>query len=147
MNRKLPIALCVTLVLCVILVVIAPVRLFAQEDITLAELAQRIVELAERVGSIEALFTSPAHARDLDGDHCLLGLNKAIRNEAFLKFKRQWGVWPDEDQIRIHYVTFSRQSGHMHIVYQADDFWPYTRVDEVWDGCTFLYATDWYTVE
>ena len=126
---------------------LAPTLILAQNGPTLESLSERITALSERITGLEALWTSPAQPRELDDDVCLLGIDHSIRDETFIKHKLKWDLWPDMDNVKLHNVRYSRQTGQIIIVYQAGTFWPYRQVAEVWQGCDFLHSTDWAPVE
>lgn len=134
------------LVIAVILAVLIPAAVWAQEEVTLEKLADIVAGLTERVERMETLWDGPG-AVQVDETTCSIGRPQDLQDETALRYKEQFDEWVDMDSVWLIDVRHSMESGHTILVF-ADSIWsPDYSVAETWDGCTFVGSSDWWEVD
>lgn len=136
------------LIIIAFLTVLVPGVLLAQDELTLqglaeviADVVEEVAHLAERVATIEAIWTGPGPIILEDGD-CAIGLDNSLQDETVIKFKDTYDEWLDVDSMDIVQVLYLPETGHIAVVYE--EFWADKYVIENWDGCEFLGSSDWW---
>ena len=102
---------------------------------------EQVADLAERVATIEEIWTGPGPIILEDGD-CVIGLNDSLQDETVIKYKNTYDEWLEVDSVNIVQVIYLPESGNIAVVHEA--FWDDRYVIESWDGCEFLGSSDWW---
>ena len=147
MNRK-------TIVLLIAAVaLLAPTLLFAQDELTLESLRDRLVDLEARIVNLEALFADPwsPNAINTDDGICQNPLHAQDERSNFIKmeirqetadaYRSAYGVSINPDDVYLSSISFGVSSNHVYLEYTSRD--DKRRVVEKWAHCEFLGHSKW----
>ena len=135
----------------VLLGLLIPAAVVAQDDLNLDGLAdevtaleQKLTEIIARMEGIESIWDGPG-STELGDEVCLLSERGTMQDETVLKYKEKFDKWLDLNFSMIHQVRYSADTGNMLIVYTDGPFASKMVIEE-WDGCDFVGASDWWEV-
>lgn len=117
-----------------------PSLLLAQDEISLAGLAERLQALTDRMDALEALWIDSEPSVTATGA-CIVGSDGGMHNSTVMKYRDVFEEWPDVDYIGIAGVSYNPETGEIAIQYEEtikDDY-----IIEFWRDCEFLESTDW----
>ena len=134
----------VVIVVAVLLATFAGGVVAADEELTLAGLAEQLTELAERLTVIESQLTPNAFV-DEDGN-CRLALRDRLHATSLTKFLDKYpdSDMPDSVSIENVYVVPGTGIAITFLVRGS----PNSRlITEFWSGCDFVSTSDWWAVD
>ena len=143
------------LMIIAVLALLMPGVLLAQDEITLEGLAEQVgkvvehvADLAERVAALEQMWTGPGAMEIADGVACVIGENTELQDETVLRYKEQFGDWPDLEEVVMWAVVYNKETGYTVINFTSNRWGlDEKRVAERWDGCEFVESPEWWEVE
>lgn len=132
-----------TIIIVVLLALLIPGVLAAQDEITLESLAETVTALTERVDTLESVLIGPGAIELADGA-CQIAGDGGIQNETVIEWQTQRGEWPNVDQMRVASVVLN-EDGTMTVAYVFS--FTQEHIEEIWQDCEFVSTGDWYEID
>ena len=141
------------IVVVVVLLMILPVTLLAQDELTLEGLAGIVEDIEERLSEIEAMFAdpwspgvvymddgicqSPLHT---DGSSGWVNLiDSQVHQETADAYRMKYGVSLSPTDVQLTSISFNVNNSDVYLQYSKGD----ETVFETWANCEFLDHSEW----